>query len=187
MSENGKPPSRETSFWGGEGKAADAAMWEMSLWGEAGPAMHCHSLVATIDIWKCYEQVDHFVLLDSARDLNSPPRLLSMAIILYRMCRVIQVEGAFTDKFNCTSTIVAGCSMATALLQALAVRVGDAHCKLWPNIRLKVVVDDMTLQAIATRSRILRWFIPALVHFVQFLENQLLLPVALDKGHILGS
>ena len=46
------------------------------------------------------------------------------------------------------SSIVAGCSQATTLLRVFVVRVLDKVVRRNPNIRLDVIVDDITMSAI---------------------------------------
>eukprot|EP00974_Lingulodinium_polyedra_P023364 2255878-Lingulodinium_polyedra.AAC.1 len=49
------------------------------------------------------------------------------------------------------------------------------------------MVDDISVQVIGTLAKVASMFVPAMLWMVNFLQNELLLPVSMEKGAVLSS
>eukprot|EP00974_Lingulodinium_polyedra_P121278 11178467-Lingulodinium_polyedra.AAC.1 len=76
-------------LWGGVGRPADVAMWTMTFMAEAGQNLGVPGAAAMLDIWKCYEMVQHDVLSKMVKRFSYPTRLAALAIRAYRGLRFI--------------------------------------------------------------------------------------------------
>ena len=98
------------------------------------------------------------------------------------------LEGHYSELFSVHSCIVAGCTHATALLRAYVIVSFDSLVYLFEDVRLKVVVDDMTLQMIGDSvSGLARAMADAAAALLDMLSGDLKAVVSLTKTLLLAS
>ena len=141
-----------TYFWGGQGKSAEQCVWDQSLLNEYAEASGRAAGSVLLDLVKAYELVRHRLCARKCRDMGIPLHYARWCLLTYAGPRVLKLEGVCSPVYRVSTSIVAGCAGATTLLRAILLRSCDAVVSLCPEVRLKVVVDDISLQAIGSAS-----------------------------------
>eukprot|EP00973_Karenia_brevis_P045392 6287233-Karenia_brevis.AAC.1 len=100
-------------------------------------------------------------------------RILRVCLSIYGGPRVLSVEGAVTETFCLSTSIVAGCTFATTLLRVVLIEILDAGCRLYPQIELYVYIDDIDLGVSGTAEAVVETCASATRMMVLGLENKL--------------
>ena len=101
-------------YWFGEsGKACDLCVWRQSMRAEYAVETGQSATSALLDLHKAYEYARHKDLLREASKHGFSLVVLRLAVIWYKMERVVVLQGIVTKQVKATQTIVAGCSWAT--------------------------------------------------------------------------
>ena len=116
-------------------------MAELAHWLGSGSA------TVMLDLWKAFETVAPMVLLREAEALGYPMRLMAMLLKAYRQPRAIKAFGSFSKMVIAHQGNVAGCSHAATALVVLMTRAIKRAAAISPDIEIRLVVDDNTLQA----------------------------------------
>ena len=86
------------------------------------------------------------MLLREAKRLNYPIRLIRLAIITYRLPRVIRVGQAYSDLMWAMRGIVAGSGLATTEMRIVMIDIVDAALIVHPSIVPTLFVDDLSAE-----------------------------------------
>eukprot|EP00973_Karenia_brevis_P010217 1383335-Karenia_brevis.AAC.1 len=80
----------------------------------------------------CYEKIQHAVIIEAARRTGFPIRVVRLCLVIYAGPSIVSVDGAVTDVFRLGTSIVAGCTFATALLRVVLLECLDLGQRLYP-------------------------------------------------------
>ena len=122
---------RHSCFWGEAGKSSTGSAFDTLIHNEIASHRGAHFLVCLLDLWKCYEMVDHTCLLKAAKETGASQELVYMAACLYRLPRRLRMFDSFSYELRTKQGIIAGCSLAKDLLKVLMwdtiMRTAAAH------------------------------------------------------------
>ena len=141
-------------FYASAGRGADVAAWAQAARAEAAAAAGTDNTFAQLllDLVKCFDLVPHQTLVDEARAVGYPLRLLRMTICAYNLPRTVSVENAFSELLVAQSGITAGSGFATTELRVLLYRLLKRIEENHPHVRLVDYVDDVSAEAVGEAS-----------------------------------
>ena len=122
----------------------------------------------------------HEPLWKAVKETGFPKRLGRLAMQWYTHPRRVVVDRSGTEEFSVHRTVVAGCGLATCLLRAMMLCVGDPLQKAFPAAKLKILVDDVSVQVVATRAVAVEYITRALLRAEQLLVRCSQLPLMFD-------
>ena len=95
-------------LYAGSGRGSTVAAWRQAARGELAAATgKCYAQVL-LDLVKAFERIPYRVLKREADRLGYPIRMIRLAIVTYRLPRVIRVGTVFSDLVVAVRGIVAG-------------------------------------------------------------------------------
>jgi len=143
-------------YWFGEkDRACETCVWIQAATAEYAAYKDGLSYACgLLDLEKAYENIKHRNLVREARRHRFPMRLIRLAIMLYRMPRMVVIEGIATVYVYTHQTVVAGCSFAVDLMKLSVVTAVDNVQEANPKAWLAVVVDDLTAAAVGRPSEV---------------------------------
>ena len=176
-------------FWASAGKGADVAVHAAATAADLACARGLHAAAALIDIFKCFEVLDHNVIIRKCKAIGFPMDVLAIALSMYSSARYLIYNGAMGGPAFTHRGITAGCTFACfvlrATMQADVVIFFSEHCKPFGTI-LQIFVDDLMLLQMGTRQEIPHKLAVTTRGLVQVLD-QLKMPAASDKRIIVAS
>ena len=107
-----------------------------------------------LDLVEAYEFFRHQIWAQKCREVGLPLYYARWCLVTYGGPRVLKLEGACSEIFRVNTSIVAGCAGATTMLRAMLLQACDEVVGECPRVRLKVVVDDISLQALGSPSSV---------------------------------
>ena len=116
-----------------------------------------------------------------------PALLRAMVYTNLRGPRVVKLEGVCSEVVRTSTSIVAGCSAATTMLRVILLQSCDSFTTWSPQVRMKVVVDDISLQAIGSEGEVPPTLARAANKMVDMLQGDLQAEVSVKKSLALGS
>jgi hypothetical protein len=105
------------------------------------------SATTLLDVRKCFELVVHRCLYKEAIFQDFPWALLRLSMSVYNSERRCKVGLAMSSGVWANSTVVAGCGFAVYLLRAYTMRALDKVSAFYPQVIVRNIVDDISLQA----------------------------------------
>ena len=175
-------------FGGCAGASTEQVVWEQLLAKEYATAAGKCSAAVMIDLRKAFEYVRHSILVGRCRAVNFPMHIVRWCMLCYAAPRTLALDGNYTQPFQAEAGIVAGCTHATALLRAYTTLSLDKLVYDFPDLRLKVVVDDMTLQMVdELEERLAPHLALGTAALLDMLSQDLRAVVNTDKTLILAS
>ena len=84
-------------LYAGSGKGSAVAVWKQAARAEVAAASGERYAQVLLDLVKAFERIPYRVLMREALRLNYPLRLLRLAIVTYKLPRVVRVGGAISD------------------------------------------------------------------------------------------
>ena len=179
--------TRSPSIFGGAGMGAQRAAWQVAFQAEAAALRSEHYAQSLLDLVKAFEKVPHRRLAQAARKHGYNVTVLRLTLAAYRLPRSIGVSGIYSRMVVACCGITAGSGFATVELRVLLLDVIKDTYRVWPNIRLALMVDDLTIDAdgdeVDTRTAVAG----ATDLVVGKLEGELELEVSLKKSVVVGS
>ena len=176
-------------FWASAGKGADVAVHSAVTAADIACAQGLHAAAALIDIFKCFEVLDHNVIIRKCRAIGFPMDVLAIALSMYASARYLIYNGAMGGPAFTHRGITAGCGFACfilrATMQADMVIFHNAHCKPFGTI-LQIFVDDLMLLQTGNSMAIPHKLAVNTRGLVAVLD-ELCMPAALDKRIIVAS
>ena len=173
--------------WATAGRPCERAVWMHALWDEWGKTRGFESGAVLIDIVKFYEQIPHDILLQEAIAVGFPLPVLRVVLSAYSGFRTLVLEGVSSAPARASRSILAGCFAAVSLGKVIMMRTLDRVTCLWSGIRLRVVVDDVSVQGVSTAARLPKLLVDAVSKLAFELQGRLKLPVSEAKTKVLGS
>ena len=169
-------------------RSSTNVVWRHSMKGEFAKANRRHFAVIMWDLLKCYEHMDHQVLVRAARNHRYPLALLRLTLAVYAADRHIVYEGLASASMQASRGIVAGSAMATSELKLVLIDVVRQHNVLHPGIFLRILVDDISLDLDnAHLYDLVDQLSDAASTLAHQVENRIGLPIARDKSAIVCS
>ena len=142
---------RHPSFWGcGPARSSSDAAFAHNVDAEMARAVGDFSVSVLLDMYKCYECIIVARLLEEARALQYPLRMVWMVLCSYRCPRVVQAFGSLSAAVSTNQGILAGCSHANTMMHLLLHRVVAKCCTLFPTISPRILMDDASFQWIGS-------------------------------------
>jgi len=139
-----------------------------------------------LDMAKFYEVISHQVLLEEAAAVDFPLALLKGALELYSGPRaIVQGRGA-SDIFECSGTILPGCSMATTIARVMLQRLLLGISEAYPRLYLYNVVDDLSFTVVGSQEMVARELGQIGLETQQWLRR-LRLPLSQGKSKFMGT
>ena len=158
-------------WFGQRGQTCQQATWTLSIAGEYAQATGQAAASALIDLEKAYEHISHAYLWQMAKKHGFNLRLLRFIIGLYQGPRFVMVKGIVTDAVHAlTSSVVAGCAHATALMKLTLVDTLDHVAELWPAAIATVVVDDTQFHMVGRAGLVRHTIFGATAEFKRHVE-----------------
>ena len=108
-------------FAAGTGKSTEDAVGRLLATVEAQDDDWEESACAIMDIDKCYEHVDHGMLIVAAIRHRFPLPILRLCLRMYRAARTLVWDTTYGKWVHATRSLVPGCSVAVYLLQVLMI------------------------------------------------------------------
>ena len=113
-------------FAAGAGRSTEDAIGRLLTTLEAQDDDWEESVCVIMDIGKCYEHVDHGMLVVAAIRHHVPLPFLRLCLGMYRAARTLVWDKVYGAGVYATRTLVPGCSIAAHLLQSLTTTPLDA-------------------------------------------------------------
>ena len=140
----------EIGFAGEKGNTPLDVVWWQAALAEIAKASSKYFICVLWDIWKCYEKVDHSILIDSAKRHGYPLAILRITLASYRASRRLTLKGVVSRPIVAECGIVAGCGTATSELRCLLLDVLIQHRNAHPCVNLNIIVDDLSFDVLAS-------------------------------------
>ena len=125
-------------------------MWETLLAYEAdGDYVSTHQMAtATVimDLVKAFERVQLVHVWKWGLYYGFTKALLAMVLTYFGYARRLVVDGCYTESLETCTAIVAGSRFSVCILRLMLQWPMEQLQKSWPDLRLKVFVDDASLQ-----------------------------------------
>ena len=145
--------ANERSYqYGGRRKGAQVAAQKMAMRAEIARAKGDNVAQALLDLAKCFEYVEHWVLAREAAAAGYSLVALRASIQAYLLLRVIVIQGVCSRILCATRGITAGSGPAVVELRVVLMRALDAKRIEYPMSELTVIVDDITIEAVGPRQ-----------------------------------
>lgn len=138
-------------WWAAENKSCERVVFQHALWDEWAEATGAQTSTVLFDIIKFSDQIPHEILLQEAVATSYPLGVLKVCLQICDATRLSVKEGrvAETD-LRPRRSILAGCVVAVSLAKCLLTGTFDKVTGLWSGVRLRRVVDDVSIQCLAS-------------------------------------
>ena len=123
---------------------------------------HVATATAIIDLIKAFERVQLRHVWNKGVKHGFPLKLLSIILTYFSYARRLVVDGCASDPMHTVAAIVAGSRFSVCFLRQVLQDPMDALLGQWMDLRLKVYVDDASMQLRRPQGR-LRQDVPALL------------------------
>ena len=175
-------------FGAEEGKSPIDIVWRHSFGAECAHSTGGFFGCILWDLLKCYEKVDHHLLVAAARRHGYPLAVLRLCIYSYRSPRKIIYNSICSRCILPQCGILAGCSTATSELRLLLLDSARSHRINHPNVNLSVYIDDLALDTSASSAReVVDSIASAALDLAIDLEQRARLPIARSKSAVLAN
>ena len=173
-------------FWGSGTKSCERAGFVHNVFVAYCKHTGLSSVTCLADLEKFYEHVSHEVLYQEAVETGFNLVLLRALCTMYAGYRAISYRGMSSEAHRIGGTIMAGCSCALALAKLLLYTalktISDRH----PLVKLRNVVDDVTMQACGTECKVVEQAASAVTELLNAFRARRL-PVSKRKTVYLAS
>ena len=139
-----------------------------------------------LDLVKCFETVDHGLVMLAAKRHGYNPWILRLSLQAYRAPRRIGIDGVYSREIIAGRGLTAGSGFATTELRVLLLSLVDASYKLHPMVNFKFFVDDASIEAhgaekVHTRNA------EATGYVVKYFQDILDMEVSVTKSCVVAS
>ena len=171
-----------------KGRSPTDIVWRHALNGELATVSSKHFGCILWDIRKCYEFVNHEILIDCAHRHDYPLAVLRICLQSYRTPRRILLNGLVSSFLEPTAGILAGCSKATSLLRLYLLDLMHSNIGSHPSVSLNIYIDDLALDASADNKQELVSLLTDAARDISFdLDNTIQLPIARQKSAVIAN
>ena len=171
---------RRGYFWDVAGRSACDSTFVQALLAEAAAARGDAVCSLALDVHKCFERIDHTALVQAAERHRFPLAVVRLCLLIYAGPRRIRVDEAFSDEFNLGIGVIAGCSVATALLRLVTLLAADIVAQRFHDVELYIYVDDTDMQAVGSAAKAAKRLAAAGAAYGQAIEQYA--GLALNEG-----
>ena len=176
-------------FWAAKGKGSDTAVHTASTAADIAWAKGLKSAAALVDVFKCYEVLDHNVIVNKCRMVHFPMDILSVALSMYSSATFLIYDGAMGGPVFKHRGITAGRTFANFIsrgtMQYDMMQYNIVVC-IPREITFQIFVDDLMVMASGSEEQVVIRTAFATSRLVDVLET-LKMPAALDKRVIVAS
>ena len=125
----------------------------------------------------------HAELAEAAKVHNFPLVLLRLSLAAYRLPRALGISGVYQRVIMACRGITAGSGFATTELRVLMhTMIATVRKWWWATVDLKVYVDDLSLSASGSSTRIVRAMRDVLRYIAFILEHKLHRLISVKKS-----
>ena len=176
-------------FWAAKGKGADVAVHTAATAAEIAKTKGHITAAALVDIFKCFEIMNHNTIIRKCMIVQFPMDILAVALSMYSAARYLILNGAMGGPVFTHRGITAGCSFAVYILRAtmqadIIVFYGQ-HCKPY-GVMLQIFVDDLLVMYSGLADMVVARLSTATDQLVKVLCD-MDMPAADDKKFIIAS
>jgi len=132
------------SFAAAKNKSTTDAVWRQAVRNQRAKKDKKAIAQVIADFHKFYETVNLEDLVERAKKLGFPEVLVRAAVACYRMERVVLFEGKAAESAWPTTGIVAGDTLATALVKVYYHDAIKNLCARWPEAEIDIYIDDLS-------------------------------------------
>ena len=176
-------------FWAAKNKGADVAVHMATTAADIAKAAGHVTAASLIDIFKCFEILDHNTIIQKCKIVHFPMDILAVALSMYSAARYLVLNGAMGGPVYTHKGITAGCSFAVyilrATMQADVIIFYGQHCKPF-GIMLQIFVDDLLLLCSGLARMVMPRLALATDQLVKVLGD-MNMPAADDKKIVIAS
>ena len=122
----------------------------MASWAGAS-GLETASVIA--DLENCFENIRRPRLLEEAGKAGFNKQLLRCLCVMYSGFRAGTLNAATQEPHRVEGTVLAGCSCAMAVVKLFLLRALQEIKGAYGLVRVKNLVDDITLQAVGSKER----------------------------------
>ncbi|CAK0814761.1 unnamed protein product [Prorocentrum cordatum] len=127
-----------SNFWGGQGKAAEGAIWRQALHNEDADGRGLCSGGALLDLWNARE--------------GYPLALTAAALSIYEGPKRIVLDGIVSEAFLLATGLVAGRGHAGRLPRRCMAIIDAEHRRMYKEVPLAITFDDCSLRMAGTEA-----------------------------------
>ena len=168
---------------------AQRASWETAFSAEMAGLLQQDHFQALLDLVKAFETIPHDLLCKAAKEKVYNLVVLRLSLAAYRLCRAVDIDGAFSRRVRATRGITAGSGFATSELRLLLQGVVERVQSHWsPSmVKLKLYVDDLTVTVSGVLYRAARLLAVVVDFLVHILQTEMRLKVSAKKSKVVAS
>ena len=176
-------------FWAAKGKGSDTAVHTASTAAGIALSKGLKSAAALVDVFKCYEVLEHNIIVTKCRLVNFPLDILAVALSMYSAARYLIYDGAMAGPVFTHRGITAGCTFATFILRGAMqfdmIQYNTVVC-IPRQLIFQIFVDDLMVMGSSTDDKVVVNTAYATSRLIEVLDD-LKMPAALDKRIIVAS
>ena len=114
-----------------------------------------------LDLVKAFERIRHDLLLQEAIKHEYPLWLLRLSLLVYRMQRVLRIDGFISERLVGTRGITAGSGFANTEMFLSMLSIVDRLTAGRPTLKATLYIDDLALEAVGGSARMTQTLIDA--------------------------
>ena len=140
------------------------------------------------DILKCYEKVDHHLLVRAARRHCYPMGILRLSIASCRAPRRIVYKGLTSELLHAQCGILAGNCFATSELRLALLDAVNLFLSKQTRVKLNIYIDDLSLDVVRnTKSEMIQDLASAAEDLAFAIQDVACLPIAKSKSGVVSN
>ena len=148
--------NKKQYFFAGPSKGADVPAWRQAARAELGAALSTEYAAVLLDLVKAFERVSHQWLARQGAKHGYNLYILRASIAVYCLGKVVRVARCCAKVLRPMRGITAGAVFATIELRLLLIQWLDEATKLSPCVSLTLYVYDISVEAVASETVIMR-------------------------------
>ncbi len=182
----------DRKYWAsGSGRSPQDAVWRQAARAEAAVAESQQSATLLWDMAAFFESIRRVPLWHRAMRLAFPTTIAAVAMNTYDSVRMLSMAGAVARPMLAADGVPAGCGYAMALTKAYCVhafdRVAAAMMEMRPPPSLGVYVDDVSVSAEGSLSKVVEVMGDASELLKEEIEEALSCRIEVDKAAVVAS
>ena len=180
--------THDYGFAAQKGKSPVDIVWRHSCLAEIAKNQDSFFLAVLWDLWKCYDSINHYKLIQAAHKHGYPVAILRIALLSYRAPRRMLYNGVVSREIWPTASIVAGNATATAELRLLLLDVAIAMDYHHKNVTLNIFIDDIILDTMShDKHVVIQNMSAATEDLAHWIESECDLLIAPQKSAVISN
>ncbi len=170
------------------GSGALGAVWRKAARQEAGVGAGSVAASTLDDLESFYESLSRDRLLEEAEALNFPLPIVRACLAMYAGPRMLLLQGQAARELHPTRGIIAGCAIATTLVNIYYMRAFDNLVKQLPEgVDLEVYIDDVVLSADGDPGEVVSALADARAKLLKVVTEELGCTIAAGKSAVVAT